>query len=89
ADYDYQDDEAFAYDANGNRTMTGFVTGDNNLVLSDGVYDYQYDAEGNRTRRTHISSGEVTEYDWDNRSWGPVGVRLALYTLREWRIEVA
>jgi hypothetical protein len=48
--------------------MTGYVTGDNNLVLSDGTYDYQYDAEGNRTRRTHIASGEVTEYDWDHRN---------------------
>ncbi|MCL4207913.1 MAG: hypothetical protein KJ000_35960, partial [Pirellulaceae bacterium] len=68
ADYTYQDDEAFAYDANGNRTMTGYATGDNNLVLSDGTYDYEYDAEGNRTRRTHIASGEVTEYQWDHRN---------------------
>jgi hypothetical protein len=68
ADYTYQDDEAYGCDANGNWTMTGYVTGDNNLVLSDGVYDYQYDAEGNRTRRTHIASGEVTEYDWDHRN---------------------
>jgi YD repeat-containing protein len=48
--------------------MTGYATGDNNLVLSDGVYDYQYDAEGNRTRRTHIASGEVTDYEWDHRN---------------------
>ena len=68
ADYTYQDDEAYGYDANGNRTMTGYATGDNNLVLSDGVYDYQYDAEGNRTRRTDIASGEVTDYDWDHRN---------------------
>jgi RHS repeat-associated protein len=68
AEYDYQDDEAFAYDANGNRTMTGYATGDNNLVLSDGVHNYEYDAEGNRTRRTHIASGEVTDYQWDHRN---------------------
>jgi RHS repeat-associated protein len=68
ADYTYQDDEAYGYDANGNRTMIGYATGDNNLVLSDGLYDYQYDAEGNRTRRTHIASGEVTEYHWDHRN---------------------
>jgi hypothetical protein len=48
--------------------MTGYATGDNNLVLSDGTYDYEYDAEGNRTRRTHIASGEVTDYDWDHRN---------------------
>jgi YD repeat-containing protein len=68
ADYNYQDDEDYAYDANGNRTLSGYVTGDNNLVLSDGTYDYEYDSEGNRTRRTHIASGESTEYEWDHRN---------------------
>ncbi len=61
-------DEAFAYDANGNRIMSGYVTGQNNQVLSDGVYDYQYDSEGNRTRRTHIASGEATDYHGDHRN---------------------
>ncbi len=38
----------------------------------DGVPDfvnlYEYDAEGNRTRRTEIATGEVTEYHWDHRN---------------------
>ncbi len=32
-------------------------------VTSDGTYNYTYDDEGNRTRRTSISTGEVTEYE--------------------------
>jgi RHS repeat-associated protein len=48
--------------------MTGYVTGDNNQLLSDGTYDYEYDAEGNRTVRTDISTGATTTYDWDFRN---------------------
>ena len=68
ADYNYQDDEDYTYDANGNRTFSGYVTGDNNLVLSDGTYDYEYDSQGNRTRRTHIATGDATDYHWDHRN---------------------
>jgi len=46
----------------------GGFTGENNRTLSDGVYNYQYDAEGNRTTRTHIASNVVTEYTWDHRN---------------------
>ncbi len=53
------------YDNNGYRTMTGYQTGDDNRLTNDGTYSYQYDAEGNRTRRTKTSTGEVTEYEWD------------------------
>jgi YD repeat-containing protein len=77
ADYDYSAggglptaplDENYTYDANGNRTTGGYVTGPNNQLLSDGTYNYQYDGEGNRTRRTNIATGEVTEYEWDHRN---------------------
>jgi RHS repeat-associated protein len=40
----------------------------NNQLLSDGVYNYTYDGEGNRTRRVEISTGKVTEYVWDYRN---------------------
>jgi YD repeat-containing protein len=63
-----QPDEAYSYDANGNRTNAGYQTGTNNRLLSDGVYNYTYDNEGNRTRRTNIATGEVTEYTWDYRN---------------------
>ncbi len=77
ADYDYQTDEAYSYDSNGNRTNSGYSTGDANRLLCDGTYTYQYDSEGNRTARfvDEDSSGtlttgdtEVTEYAWDYRN---------------------
>ncbi len=43
-----------AYDANGNRTNTGYATGANNQLTNDGTFSYTYDAEGNRTQRTEI-----------------------------------
>jgi uncharacterized protein RhaS with RHS repeats len=65
ADYSTQTDEAYSYDANGNRTNSGYVTGVNNQLLSDSVYNYSYDDEGNRTKRIEIASGKATEYSWD------------------------
>ncbi len=71
--------ESYSYDANGNRTSTGYVTGTNNEVLSDGTYTYFYDLEGNRTARwvqatsnsglTAPAAGDIdiTTYTWDNR----------------------
>ena len=37
----------YTYDANGNRTIAGYVTGVDNELLSDGTWNYTYDAEGN------------------------------------------
>ena len=37
-------DESYTYDANGNRTNPGYVTGEYNRLLSDGTYAYEYDA---------------------------------------------
>jgi RHS repeat-associated protein len=60
--------EAYTYDKNGNRTLGGYVTGVGNKLLSDGTYNYDYDAEGNRTKRTNIATGVVDEYVWDYRN---------------------
>ena len=68
ADNTIQPDEAYSYDSNGNRTIAGYVTGANNQLMSDGTYNYQYDDEGNRTKRTEISTGKITEYVWDYRN---------------------
>jgi YD repeat-containing protein len=68
ASHTSQVNEAYSYDANGNRVSGGTVTGVNNQLLSDGVYNYTYDGEGNRTRRVEISTGKVTEYVWDYRN---------------------
>jgi RHS repeat-associated protein len=68
ASHSTQTNEAYSYDANGNRTSGGTVTGANNQLLSDGTYSYTYDGEGNRTRRTEIATGKITEYNWDYRN---------------------
>ena len=73
ADYDgLTPDEGFSYDSNGNRTNTGYTTGVCNRMTSDGTFSYQYDAEGNRTVRTRISTDPAddytTEYTWDYRN---------------------
>jgi len=65
--------EYYRYDANGNRTEshlhgTGYVTGTGNRLLSDGTYDYPYDAEGNMISKTDKTTGEVNEFYWDYRS---------------------
>ncbi|MDR3638705.1 MAG: RHS repeat-associated core domain-containing protein [Isosphaeraceae bacterium] len=60
-----QPSESYAYDANGNRTGTGIQTGKNNELLSDGTYNYSYDAEGNLVKKTDIATGAVTRYTWD------------------------
>ena len=68
ADYDFQSDESYQYDENGNRTDkngTTVTTGDHNRLANDGTYTYEYDAHGNRTKRTKISDQFWTEYKWD------------------------
>ncbi len=78
ADYasDWQDDESYTYDDNGNRTNDGYDTGDHNRLLEDGTYHYQYDEEGNRTLR-FVDDGDdefgeddtlITVYTWDHRN---------------------
>jgi RHS repeat-associated protein len=66
ADYDFQTDETYTYDSNGNRTITGYTTGDHNRLTSDGTYNYTYDNEGNVTSKTNISDSTSVEYTWDH-----------------------
>ena len=61
ATHTVQSNESSSYDNNGNRTMTGYQTGDDNRRINDGTCSYQYDAEGNHTRRTKTSTGEDQE----------------------------
>jgi RHS repeat-associated protein len=81
ADYvgDWQPDEGYQYDDNGNRTYGGYSTGPCNQLVCDGTYWYSYDAEGNRESRfvwidtlpdTIIQPDEMfdlTRYTWDHR----------------------
>jgi len=66
-EYDFQDNESYSYDSNGNRTNDGYVTGVNNQLLEDNKYLYEHDIVGNRTKRTDKSTNEVMEYRWDIR----------------------
>jgi RHS repeat-associated protein len=44
------------------------VVGMNNRLLSDGVWNYTYDAEGNTVAKVRISDGETWSYGWDHRN---------------------
>ncbi|HZZ71753.1 MAG TPA: hypothetical protein VFE24_05840, partial [Pirellulales bacterium] len=57
----------YGWDANGNSTLSGRVTGAGNRLLSDGTYNYTYDESGNMIKRVAISGGAESDYDWDNR----------------------
>ncbi|MEQ8848700.1 peroxidase family protein [Botrimarina sp.] len=70
---DARGDESYSYDANGNRVAShrhgaAYETGPANRLVSDGVYDYEYDNEGNTIRRTEIATGDYRELQWDHRN---------------------
>ena len=56
----------YTYDANGNRTMTGYTTGTGNEMTSDGTYNYTYDAAGNEITKTNISTGDKWTYEYNS-----------------------
>ena len=60
--------EDYDLDATGNRDDSNYNVGDRNLTTTDGTFNYTYDNEGNRTRKTEISSGDYEEYTWDHRN---------------------
>jgi RHS repeat-associated protein len=60
--------ESFSYDANGNRTMSGYGTDTGNRLDDDGAYTYEYDDEGNLITRTETASGAYREFDYDHRN---------------------
>jgi RHS repeat-associated protein len=67
-------DESYTYDANGNRTNTGYQTATGNRLTSDGTYTYEYDNEGNLVQQIEIATGKVRSFQWDyhNRLVGVV-----------------
>jgi RHS repeat-associated protein len=83
-------DESYSYDANGNRTNTGYSTGTGNRLLCDGTYRYLYDNEGNRTAKyqgsapsnNQVPSGatDITIYEWDYRNRLTAALHYAAYT---------
>lgn len=77
--YSGQPDEFFAYDANGNRESDSrpgsvYSTETGNRLASDGLFDYEYDGEGNLVLKTKLTTGEdgqageTTEYVYDHRN---------------------
>ena len=59
--------ESYAYDANGNRTGTGYsTTVMNETLTSPGVVTYTYDSAGNMTSAN--SGGTITTYTYDYRN---------------------
>jgi uncharacterized protein RhaS with RHS repeats len=58
----------FAYDPNGNRADAGFVLTADNLIMSDGVYTYTYDAERNRVGRKKLDGSDAWTYSYDHNN---------------------
>ena len=57
--------QAFTYDPVGNRTTGGTVVNAGNQLTADGNYSYQYDDNGNLTRKTLLATGNFTQYTYD------------------------
>jgi RHS repeat-associated protein len=57
--------QSFAYDAVGNRTTAGNVTNAGNQLTADATHSYQYDDNGNLTRKTLLATGNYTQYEYD------------------------
>ena len=56
-----------SYDANVNRTMTGYSTTANEIT-TDGTWNYTYDNEGNRTKMVSIATGATWKFSYDNHN---------------------
>jgi RHS repeat-associated protein len=57
--------QAFAYDAVGNRTTGGSVVNAGNQLTADATHSYQYDDNGNLTRKTLLATGNFTQFTYD------------------------
>ncbi len=54
----------YSYDAAGNRNGAGDVIGPGNQLLSDGVWNYTYDAAGNLIQKVGVSPGPDKNLTW-------------------------
>ncbi len=57
--------QSFAYDLVGNRTTGGSVVNAGNQLTADATHSYQYDDNGNLTRKTLLATGNYTQYSYD------------------------
>ena len=60
--------QAFAYDAVGNRTTGGSVVNAGNQLTADATHSYQYDDNGNLTRKTPLATGNYSQYTYDTEN---------------------
>jgi RHS repeat-associated protein len=63
-----EDSTNYSYDANGNRTMSGYQTGVANRLSNDGTYTYTYDDAGNLIKRSKGPSDETWTYAYDHNN---------------------
>ena len=59
------DPQAFAYDAVGNRTTGRTVVNQGNQLTADANFAYQYDDNGNLTKKTLLATGNYSQYTYD------------------------
>ncbi len=57
--------QALAYDPVGNRTTGGSVVNAGNQLTADTTHSYQYDDNGNLTRKTLLATGNYSQYTYD------------------------
>ena len=57
--------QAFAYDPVGNRAIGGSVVNAGNQLTADATHSYEYDDNGNLTRKTLLATGNYTQYTYD------------------------
>ena len=61
-------DESYTYDDTGNRTGGDYVVSSKNRTDESTGYEYEYDKEGNRTKRTDTSDDSYEVYIYDHRN---------------------
>ncbi|MCZ2340495.1 MAG: hypothetical protein LC104_01705 [Bacteroidales bacterium] len=59
------DGTSYSYDANGNRTNSGYITDHGNRLSTDGVWTYSYDDAGRMVGKS--KTGESWTYEYDLR----------------------
>ncbi len=57
--------QSFGYDAVGNRTTAGNITNAGNQLTADTNFAYQYDDNGNLTKKTLLATGNYSQYTYD------------------------
>lgn len=63
-----QPNEAYHYDANGNRIGGGYLVTTNNQIVADGANTYSYDLEGSMVGRSNTVTHATTDYTYDYRN---------------------